>query len=271
LRYKKQRFTETVESQQAMNEIERYLFDLHGYIVVEDALSADELATLNQLVEEKALPDLDLTKNKASFHSFLNWGQPFVDLLDHPRLMPYLKTMLGDGFRLDHYYGIYLRDGAGPLNLHGGNTPYDPPEYYHFRNDKMYNGLVVVGWNLTDTGPESGGFCCIPGSHKSNYPMPKPIYEAGYVAGCVVVPKIPAGSFVIFTEALTHGTTPWQAKHDRRSVLYKYSPGQQSWGKEYAKPPEDVELTPRQKLLFEPPYFYPRPSLFTDEGTRSQY
>ena len=126
----------------------------------------------------------------------------------------------------------------------------------------MYNVLVVVGWNLTDTGQGIGGFCCIPGSHKSNYPLPKAIAEAHYAANCVVTPAGRAGSVVIFTEALTHGTAPWQAAHPRRSLLFKYSPGQQSWGREYAKPPADIELTPRQRLLFEPPYFNPRASLF---------
>jgi ectoine hydroxylase-related dioxygenase (phytanoyl-CoA dioxygenase family) len=166
---------------------------------------------------------------------------------------------------LDHYYGIYLREGAGPLTLHGGNTPYDPPEYYHFRNGRMYNGLVVVAWNLTDTGPGLGGFCCIPGSHKANYPLPAAIAQDHYQANCVVIPEAKAGSLLIFTEALTHGTTPWWGKHQRRSLLYKYSPGQQSWAREYLKPPEGLELTPRQRLLFEPPYFYPRASLFEGE------
>jgi ectoine hydroxylase-related dioxygenase (phytanoyl-CoA dioxygenase family) len=245
-----------------MNEIERYLFDLQGFLVIENVLDAAELATLNRLFETQKLTEPSQEGGTTSFGNFLTWGQPFCDLLDHPRLMPYLKVILGDGFRLDHYYGIYLQAGTGRLRLHGGNTPYDPPEYYHFRNGQMYNGLVVVGWNLTDTGPESGGFCCIPGSHKSNYPLPAAIADAHYKANCVVTPEVKAGSFVIFTEALTHGTAPWRADHDRRSLLYKYSPGQQSWAREHIKPPDEVELTPRQRLLFEPPYFQARTSLF---------
>ena len=245
-----------------MNDAELYLFDLQGFLVIENVLDAGELASLNQLFEARQLPEPNREGGTTSFGNFLTWGQPFCDLLDHPRLMPYLKVILGDGFRLDHYYGIYLRAGTGRLRLHGGNTPYDPPEYYHFRNGQMYNGLVVVGWNLTDTGPESGGFCCVPGSHKSNYPLPKAIADAHYEAGCVVTPTVSAGSLVIFTEALTHGTAPWRADHERRSLLFKYSPAQQSWAREHIKPPDGVELTPRQRLLFEPPYFNQRASLF---------
>src|SRR5262249_18741812 len=143
---------------------------------------------------------------------------------------------------------------------------YDPPEYYHFRGDRMYNGLTVVAWNLTDTGPADGGFCCIPGSHKSNYPCPPAIRAAHAAARCVVVPEVRAGSVVVFTEALTHGTAPWTGRHRRRSLLFKYSPAQQSWSKRPMQPPEGMELTPRQKLLFEPPYFHARETLFPEEA-----
>jgi hypothetical protein len=247
-----------------MNDVEKYRFDVQGYLIVEDVLSPDEVAQLNRLLDDQNLPEPGLGTNQARFGDFLSWDRAFCDLLDHPRLMPYLRFILGDGFRLDHYYGIYMKNGTEALNLHGGATPYDPPEYYHFRNGFMYNGLTVVGWNLTDTGPDHGGFCAIPGSHKANYPCPPEIKEAHINSGCVVIPAARAGSLVIFTEALTHGTAPWTASHQRRSLLYKYSPAQQSWGSRYVQPPTNIELTPRQKLLFEPPYFNARPSLFED-------
>ncbi|MBV7335841.1 phytanoyl-CoA dioxygenase family protein [Chloroflexi bacterium TSY] len=248
-----------------MNEVERYKFDVQGYLILEDVLTRDEVAELNHLIDSQNLPDPGLETRGARFGNYLTWGALFCTLLDHPTIMPYLKVILGDGFRLDHYYGIYMRAGTERLNLHGGNTPYDPPEYYHFRNGQMYNGLTVIAWNLTDTGPDHGGFCCIPGSHKANYPCPQEIREAHIDSGLVVVPEARAGSVVIFTEALTHGTAPWTAEHHRRSLLYKYSPAQQSWSKTHIQTPEGVTLTARQQLLFEPPYFNQRQSLFGEE------
>jgi len=248
-----------------MNEVEQYQFDLHGYLILEDVLSADKVAELNRLVDAQPLADPGLETSGARFTNYLSWGQPFCDLLDHAAIMPYLKALLGDGFRLDHYYGIYMRAGTERLNLHGGATPYDPPEYYHYRNGQMYNGLTVVAWNLVDTGPEQGGFCCIPGSHKANYPCPAAIKEAHNDSHMVVTPTAKAGSVVIFTEALTHGTAPWISDYQRRSLLFKYSPAQQSWSKRHIQPPADVTLTERQRLLFEPPYFYQRQSLFGEE------
>ena len=248
-----------------MNEEERYLFDLRGYLVIEDVLSAAEVAALNRLMDSQELPPPEDDTLSARFGGYLEWGQIYCDLLDHDRIMAYLKAVLGDGFRLDHYYGIYMRAGTESLRLHGGNTPYDPPEYYHFREGRMYNGLTVAAWNLTDTGPTVGGFCAVPGSHKANYPCPRSIQSAHAAHDAVVVPEAPAGSVVIFTEALTHGTAVWTAGYQRRSLLFKYSPGQQSWSASYTKPPANVNLTARQKLLFEPPYFNARQSLFEEE------
>lgn len=245
-----------------MNEVERYLFDVQGYTILPDVLSPEQVATLNGLIDAQKLPEPGLDMNNAQFDNFLGWDRAFCDLLDHEGIMPHMRAILGDGFRLDHYYGIYMRAGTARLGLHGGNTPYDPPEYYHFRNGEMYNGLIVVAWNLADAGPGMGGFCCIPGSHKANLACPAELKAAHTDHPAVIVPYAPAGSVVIFTEALTHGTAPWTAPHQRRSLLYKYSPAQQSWSSTYLKPPAGIDLTDRQKLLFEPPYFHNRATLF---------
>lgn len=56
----------------------------------------------------------------------------------------------------------------------------------------------------------------------------------------------------IFTEALTHGSVSWKAEHERRTLLFRYSPRRQQHSAEPPKPPKSVDLTPSQRLLFEP-------------------
>ena len=124
-------------------------------MILEDVLSDHEVAELNGLIGGQNLPEPGLTASEARFGAsgslfdegrrdagFLDWGAPFCALLDHQAIMDPLRFMLGDGFRIDHYYGIYMREGTEGLRLHGGNTPYDPPEYYHFRGGHMYSGLT---------------------------------------------------------------------------------------------------------------------------------
>lgn len=268
-----------------MDEYEKYFFDLNGYLVVENALTQAEVAACNEAIdrnadririrpEEQSLSGKSRTlkgkQGRGDLSGMLAWPEPwcrpFRDLLAHPKIVPYLLELLRDGFRLDHVYGIVMQKGAEGHVLHGGGTADDLTHFYQFHNGRMRCGLTVVSWVLTDCGPEDGGFACIPGSHKSNYPAPRDIVLLDRDIGVVKQVSARAGSAVIFTEALTHGTLPWQAGHERRSILYKYSPGPLTYARTYV--PQGVEdllheFTPQQRALLEPPYRPNRPSVST--------
>jgi hypothetical protein len=119
--------------------------------------------------------------------------EPFRELLVHARVQPYLNELLGGGHRLDH----------GPL-------------------------LIAMDIQLADEGPGDGGLAVIPGSHKANFPLPEKL--SFYEAQREYVKEVhtQAGDAIVFTEALTHGTLVWQGAHQRRTLIYKYSPGFQA-------------------------------------------
>src|SRR2546428_10504442 len=80
------------------------------------------------------------------------------------------------------------------------------------------------------------------------------------------MPDLPAGSVILLSEAVMHGTAPWRSDHERRTLLYKYCVSQMAWSRARVLPPPDVPLTPRQQaLLTEPadPHTFV-PSLFGD-------
>ena len=68
-----------------------------------------------------------------------------------------------------------------------------------------------------------------------------------------MIPEAPAGSVVLFSEALTHGTAPWTATHRRRTLIYKYCQSHIAWSTRRVPPPASVPLTPRQQILFQKP------------------
>jgi len=240
----------------------QYLLDLQGYLVIENALSSDEVASLNGLIDAQNLPEPGKTQRFGSAPEgagFLDWGQPFVDLLDHPTLMPILRFQLGEAFRLDRLYGMYMNEGMGRGVLHADygatarNEQVQPGEYYAFRRNQIYYGFVVVTWVLSDAGPDHGGFCCIPGSHKSHYKLPQSISDNPEASPSVIIPEAPAGSIVLFTEALTHGTAAWNAKHQRRALLYKYCVSHMAWTAKRVAHPTTSTLTQRQQILLQDP------------------
>jgi hypothetical protein len=234
---------------------DRYLFDVRGYVVIPEVLDPEKVQRLSGLLDDCADAPT-ATEPRRQLWGFLHRDQAFRDLLDHPAVLPYLTEWVGDSFRLDHAYGFHFAKGAPKLDLHLGNTPYVPSTSYTFRDGRIFSGLTVVSYALADVGPDDGGFCCVPGSHKGNLPIPAEIAALDDLDG-VVQPTMHAGDALIFTEALTHGTMPWTADHHRKALLYKYMPGHMVWGHIDDNDPALFDLlTPRQRQLFEPPYVY---------------
>lgn len=243
-----------------MTESERYLFDLQGFLVVEDALSADQVDELNRTLDEHIAAELPADKATHRFGKLLRWGAAYQNLLANDRITPYLKELVGDGFRLDHDYLDVIRHGKGPIGttLHGGSYPFDPSQYYHFRDGKFYNGLTVVAYNLKDVNPGDGGFGCVPGSHKSNLPFPGEWRDLDTLHPCVQAVTGPAGSAILFTEALTHGTLPWKGAGERRTAFFKYCPRPLAWARRYYDATDVEGLSEEQQRVARGPGIYPR-------------
>lgn len=234
---------------------ERYAFDVQGYIVRRAVLDADEVTTLQRAVDRLRLPPPAAGIMTQRFARHLHTHAAFLALLDHPAVLPVVAELCGPGVRLDHAYGLVMDPGQTGLGLHGGGTPFDPAQYYVVHDGTISCGLVAVQWALVDHRPGDGGFCCIPGSHKAAFVLP----EDDEVGSLVREVPLGAGDMVVFTEALTHGTLPWRAPWQRRSLFYKYSPGSSSWGRDGEHHPSLPSLlTPRQRLLLEGPYVHGR-------------
>jgi hypothetical protein len=238
-----------------MNAEERYLFDLQGYLVVPNALSAGTLKTLNAALDEKIAERVDPTSGTHRFMDLLTWGQPYLDLIDQDSIMPYVEALVGNNFRLDHVYLDIIRRGLSPIGatLHGGAVPFDPTTYFRHHNGEFQNGLTVVAYNLANVNPGEGGFAAVPGSHKSNFSFPAGWKDLVDPQPCVEQVTGPAGTAVIFTEALTHGSLPWQADHERRTIFYKYSPHAVAWIAEYPEAADHEGLTDSQRAILEAP------------------
>lgn len=238
-----------------MTDNERYLFDLQGYLTVPDALDGDQLRALNALLDERIEAEMGADEATHRFGGMLRWGRPFLDVIDNPPVAPYLREVLGEGYRLDHVYLDVIRAGLSPIGatLHGGGSPYNPIQSYDFRNGRMYSGLFVAAYNLADVGPRDGGFGCVPGSHKSNYPFPEEWKDLTRRPPFVRAVTGPAGTVVLFTEALTHGALPWSGAGERRTLFYKYHHHGASWAADYPTA-DGLAVTDRQRRILEPPH-----------------
>ena len=246
-----------------MNDEERFLFDLEGYLVVRNALSPRDVAEINRIADER-FPDDE--PGRHGEWSTLPWGEPLKRLIDHPTIMPYLVELLGERVRLDHDYAIFMKQGESRGGLHGGTGG---THWYHYRNGRMSNGLTVVTWFLTPAPAGAGGFACVPASHKSNFDagdIPEEVRSFERPAPYVVQPAVEAGDALIFTEAVIHGTMAWRSPTERRALLFKYSPGHSSWARDWYGRFDPGELSPRQRRMLAPPSVEGHEAVVQPEG-----
>ena len=241
-------------SDSVLTQEEKFRFDLQGFLVLREVLSAQECKRLSDLADE-IWPSQPEDGHYRRTGKISQWHKEFLDLIDHPRVLPYLRELLGNRLRLDHDYCIFMKQAELRHSLHGGPRLFESDHWYHYQDGVMRNGLTVATWCLTDARKGDGGFACVPGSHKSNFLrfLPRDVAQFDRDEDYVYQPELLAGDVLIFTEALVHGTKSWQSAAERRALLYKYSPGNSTWALRPYSASDYPEATEQQKRLLAPP------------------
>ena len=233
---------------------QKFLFDLEGYIVLPGVLSEAECDALSDLADEvwPRRAEEDAFRRTAAISL---WGKPFLDLMDHPKVLPVLVELIGSRLRIDHDYCIFMEKGASAMQIHGGPRRIETDHWYYYADGIMRNGLTVATYSLTDCKEGDGGFVCVPGSHKTNFMqhLPEAVRDHQELPHYVRNPPLSRGDVLIFTEALMHGTRPWRGEEERRALLYKYSPPHSSWSIRPYDPDDYPEATEQQRRLMAPP------------------
>ncbi|MEC8491955.1 MAG: phytanoyl-CoA dioxygenase family protein [Pseudomonadota bacterium] len=232
---------------------EKFRFDLQGFIVLRGVLTRAECTLLSKL-SDTAWPRQPGDGAFRRTEAISRWGGAFLNLIDHPCVLPYLVELIGPRLRADHDYCIFMRSGADGQNIHGGPMRYESDHWYHYHDGVMRNGLMVATWVLNDAEPGDGGFVCIPGSHKTNFidAVPRDVLTQEYRPDYVIQPELRAGDVLLFTEALIHGTATWRGSQERRALLYKYSPPHSSWAKVPYNLQHYPNASPQQQRLMAP-------------------
>ena len=238
-----------------MTEEQKFLFDLNGFLVIEDVLTREECKALTEQIyymkhDPEHLPPLHRSVP----------GGALTQLIDHPKIVPVLHELLGPNIRMDYGFVIWREKGKRhPMDLHhGGPTP-EPMFRYQYVGGRMFAGLLRVVFELSDIGPGDGGTCFLPGSHKSNLYVPKSHcnLEEGKQSPFLHHISCPAGSAVLFTENVAHGGPTWNnPEHPRVAAFFSYN----HVGMQFHKPPFQQEvinnLPPEKRAFFRDIWVY---------------
>lgn len=222
-----------------------YLFDLRGYLILENAIDSGLLADLNAAFD--AFPALEphqwhgnvqrLDNNGAQgmeLQNIVEGGEPFERLIDHPSWIDLLRRYCAE---TDSYVeGLFIDECFASIRRAGGFFPVHSGGYrgamrgqYCYKDGVFRCGQVNILMALTDIGPGDGGTMVVPGSHKSNFPHP---YMTDYsspmdkLEGAVEV-HLKKGDALLFVDGISHGASSRTNPGERRVVIYRYGV---SWG-----------------------------------------
>jgi len=259
-------------------DLEIYLFDLRGYLLLENALSADEVAALNAGIDE-IMPlkpgewhgyvhgHAYGTTDGLNLQQIYEAGEPFEALIDHPAWFEKMKYFVGGEGTFDYNHGplfidenfANLRAPGEAIGIHSGGHAGTKRNQYRVMNGKFMCGQINILIALTEIGPGDGGTMIIPGSHKSNFIHPH--YDRHRMAhgasvdgieGAIEVYMKP-GDAILFVDTLAHGSAKRVKEGNRRILVYRYGP---SWGNfrhGYQPSPELLErLTPQRRQIVAP-------------------
>ena len=222
-----------------VTEKQKYLFDLNGYLVLNQVVPQDVVAACNEALdryeamdEANYPPPLRLGNTRTDQNLYISnilEGDPvFRPLIDLPEVIDAVETVSGSTFRLNHTYTIY-RWGGGYTGLHMHGTPIIDKCQYRCENGQIVSTLTKAVFPMIDCDEEDGCFAVIPGAHKSSFPRPWGPHPDENPALVPVPAK--AGDCILFTEALTHGSVVNTSGKPRRTLYYCYSVGYMpDWG-----------------------------------------
>jgi ectoine hydroxylase len=243
---------------------ERFFFETSGFLVLERFLSEEHvrrlLAALDGAIarrrapQETQQPYTGMTQvqgpNTRVFYILAD-APLFLELLDWPPLWPYVTGLLNER---PHHHASDAIVEYGPKGRSMG--------WHQDGHDNAYRNLgqpipllqLKVGYYLTDmTEGGRGNLCVVPGSHRSALtPDPADRQRTELFPGALEV-RAPAGSAILFHNALWHSQGPWTRDDGVRIMLYyAYEhpwmiASQEHWG----YPKEFYQgLSPERRRLF---------------------
>lgn len=246
--------------------LEEYLFDLRGFIILRGALSGEEVAACNEVIDR--IPPLERTEwwgwvqrenhsepRGRSYQQIYEAGEPFERLIDHPSYLNYLLRFVGGQGTFDYRHGplfidenfVTCRGPGDAIPVHAGGHDHTKKQAYSYFNGRFSSGQINVLIALTDTGEGDGETMLIPGSHKSNIAHPAFLERdhsewvtGGSVDGIEGAERIymQAGDAIVFVDSCCHGSARKTTPGERRFAVYRYGStwNRTRWG--YAPSPE---------------------------------
>lgn len=205
-----------------------YAFDCTGYLriegVVPDALLAEVDQAVARLQEREGVWPLaepvapGARGNAAKVINAVLEDEVFLRVAMSPVVVSCMPQLVQHP-RLKSTW-VQLNSYRQGIGHHANHTPHDPADMYYVQG-RICASLVTVMYAFCDIDEDGGALEVIPGSHKSNFPLPG---DPAMLASLRRRLTLRRGDALIFTHDMNHGSFNCR-NYVRRSLFTSYSPG----------------------------------------------
>ncbi|MBT5874399.1 MAG: hypothetical protein HOH43_13355 [Candidatus Latescibacteria bacterium] len=142
-----------------------------GYLVVEDAISLDQVETLRTALDAAFGGQEKSERQEGQFiHQLLEEDDRFAFLLDNPTVMLRMNAILGNCVQLHSATARVTSPGANEQSWHrDGPWPMDPDGTPYGSTP----GQINCGYFLDELTTENGPIAIVPGSHRALFRPPE--------------------------------------------------------------------------------------------------
>jgi len=211
-----------------------------GYLIIEDAITLEQIETLRAALNET------VARNKSEFtHELFEEDDRFAFLLDNPPVLARAKAILGNCLQIHSATGRVTHPGSPDQGWHrDGPWPVDP-DGTPFGS---IPGQVDAGYYLDELTMENGPMVIVPGSHRA--PFHPPVGHPSFPDEKFILAR--PGQVVLFNNWMFHRGAANNSQSSRRVCLICY---QNAWMKarESFSGPRVTKLrdegSPERKLL----------------------
>jgi ectoine hydroxylase-related dioxygenase (phytanoyl-CoA dioxygenase family) len=213
---------------------QRRQFDEDGFFLVENALAAQEVDDLVEVIDElyaKYRKERNLGPHDAfQIRNVVAMHPRFRALIDHPQMLPLVVDVIGYNIQIrtshmDVRPPMRTEDAQKDLGARDSFFPWhsDAPNFGWPTVDGVIPYMEMkVGYYLTDlTEHNSGAICVVRGSHR----RAQKDAQGNYIIdpADVVEVNVQPGTAMFWRTALLHCVTPNLSDHARKVLYYGYS------------------------------------------------
>lgn len=206
---------------------QKLAWERDGYLVIENFLTEDEVAHYNDRLDAAFVswrskggtnPELGQLNNVDQICGIIEYDDEFLNLMEHPKMMPIMRDLIGDSFVMIDNDGLLK-----PPHKESHTNWHRDTGNLLFMGEKQVPFMVKIFYFLSDVPADGGCLAFLPGSsNMRNEWLPK-VEKQEDMPGHVRM-NVNKGTAVIFNGYTYHSALNNYSDRVRRSIIYNYAP-----------------------------------------------